>query len=144
MTTIQKSALVRFSALAMYELVNDIERYPEFLPWCTASRVLSRSDAAMEAELDIARGGFAKSFATRNALRRGEEVRMTLLHGPFESLEGVWTFTSLRDDASKIALDLHFELSGVLSSLAFGTVFNQICSTMVNAFSERAKQLYGR
>lgn len=143
MTAIQKSALVRFPAVAMFDLVNDIERYPEFLPWCRASRVLSRTDALVEAELDIARSGFNKSFATRNVLRHGEGIHMSLLRGPFDSLEGVWTFTPLRDDASKIALDLNFELSGVLASLAFGAVFNQICSTMVNAFSERAKQLYG-
>lgn len=143
MTAIQKSALVRFPAVAMYDLVNDIERYPEFLPWCRASRVLSRSDEAVEAELDIARGGFNKCFATRNLLRAGEEMRMTLLRGPFDFLEGVWTFTPLREDASKIALDLRFELSGALANLAFGAVFNQICGTMVSAFSERAKQLYG-
>ncbi|BBL72134.1 type II toxin-antitoxin system RatA family toxin [Methylogaea oryzae] len=143
MTVIQKSALVRFPAAAMYDLVNDIERYPEFLPWCSASRVLSRSPDVVEAELDIARGGFNKSFATRNLLKPGEEMRMTLLRGPFDFLEGVWTFTPLREDASKIALDLRFELSGALASLAFGAVFNQICGTMVSAFSERAKQLYG-
>lgn len=143
MTAIHKSALVRFPAVAMFDLVNDIERYPEFLPWCRASRVLSRADELVEAELDIARSGFNKSFATRNRLKPGQEVHMTLLRGPFESLEGVWTFTPLREDASKIALDLRFELSGALASLAFGAVFNQICNTMVNAFSERAKQLYG-
>jgi ribosome-associated toxin RatA of RatAB toxin-antitoxin module len=143
MTAIQKSALVRFPAGAMFDLVNDIERYPEFLPWCRASRVLSRSSEWVEAELDISRSGFNKSFATRNRLKPGEEVHMTLLRGPFESLEGVWTFTPLREDASKISLDLRFELSGALASLAFGAVFNQICNTMVNAFSERAKQLYG-
>lgn len=143
MTAIQKSALVRFSAHAMYDLVNDIERYPEFLPWCRASRVLSRSHDLVEAELDIARSGFSHSFATRNALRQGEGIHMTLLRGPFDCLEGCWSFTPLRDDASKIALDLRFELSGTLAALAFGAVFNQICNTMVNAFSERAKQLYG-
>lgn len=143
MTAIQKSALVRFSANAMYDLVNDIERYPEFLPWCRASRVLNRTDGLIEAELDIARSGFNHSFATRNVLQHGENIRMTLLRGPFERLEGVWSFTPLREDASKIALDLRFELSGTLAALAFGAVFNQICNTMVNAFSERAKQLYG-
>lgn len=142
MIAIQKSALVRFPAVAMFDLVNDIERYPEFLPWCRASRVLRCSGEWVDAELDIARSGFNKSFATCNQLRPGKEVRMTLLSGPFDSLEGVWTFTPLREDASKIALDLRFELSGTLTSLAFGVVFNQICNSMVNAFSERAKQLY--
>lgn len=143
MTVIQRSALVRVPAATMYDLVNDIDRYPEFLPWCRSSRVFSRSDDAVEAELEIARAGFHKSFATRNLLRPGEEIRMSLLRGPFNSLEGVWTFQALREDASKIALDLSFELSGSLASLAFGAVFNQICDTMVNAFSDRAKQLYG-
>jgi ribosome-associated toxin RatA of RatAB toxin-antitoxin module len=71
-----------------------------------------------------------------------QEIRLSLLEGPFSHLEGVWAFAPLRDDASKISLDLEFEMSGVLSNLAFGAVFNQICETMVSAFCERAKSLY--
>lgn len=143
MTHVQKSALVKFSAQQMFELVDDIEAYPEFLPWCSGSRILSRSDQIVEAELSIAKGGFHKSFATRNRLDNGGRIYMSLLNGPFSSLEGVWDFMPLREDASKISLDLQFEMSGMLAALAFGAVFNQICNTMVSSFTQRAKQVYG-
>lgn len=143
MTIVQKSALVRIPASAMFTLVNDVERYPEFLPWCRSSRILRLLADGMEAEVEVARGGFNQSFATRNLIVHEQEIRMSLLRGPFESLEGVWSFLPLREDASKISLDLHFEMSGRLTSLAFGAVFSQICNTLVSAFSERAKQLHG-
>ncbi|NJD08391.1 MAG: type II toxin-antitoxin system RatA family toxin [Methylococcaceae bacterium] len=142
MAVIRKSSLVRYPAQRMFEIVDDIEAYPQFLPWCAASRILRRAGETVEAELKIARGGFNKSFATRNTVLAPREIRMTLLNGPFQRLDGVWTFIELREDASKISLDLEFEMSGLLSNLAFGAVFGQICDTMVDAFSERAKALY--
>lgn len=143
MTRVQKSALVKFSALQMFELVDNIEAYPEFLPWCSGSRVISRTPEVVEAELSIAKGGFHKSFATRNKLDNGGRIYMTLLNGPFSSLEGVWDFMPLREDASKISLDLEFEMSSMLAAMAFGAVFNQICNTMVSSFTQRARQVYG-
>ncbi|NOT84840.1 MAG: type II toxin-antitoxin system RatA family toxin [Methylococcaceae bacterium] len=143
MTTVEKSALVKFSALQMFQLVEDIESYPEFLPWCSDSRILSRSGNVVEAELIIAKGGFNKSFATRNVSDAGGRISISLLNGPFSYLEGVWDFMPLREDASKISLNLQFEMNGKLAALAFGVVFNQICNTMVGSFTQRAKQLYG-
>lgn len=143
MTHVQKSALVKFSAQQMFDLVDNIEAYPEFLPWCSGSRIISRTEEIVEAELSIAKGGFHKSFATRNRLDNGGRIYMSLLNGPFSSLEGVWDFMPLREDASKISLDLEFEMSGKLAVLAFGAVFNQICNTMVSSFTQRAKQVYG-
>jgi len=127
----------------MLDLVNDIEAYPQFLPWCSDSRIIARvSDDVVEAELMIAKGGFKKSFSTRNQIDRGGRITVSLLDGPFSHLEGVWVFMPLREDASKISLDLEFEMSGMLASLAFGAVFNQICNTMVSSFTQRAKQVY--
>ncbi len=143
MTTVEKSALVKFSALQMFQLVEDVEAYPEFLPWCAGSRILSRSGNVIEAELLIAKGGFNKSFATRNTSDPGGRISISLLNGPFSYLEGVWDFMPLRADASKISLNLQFEMNGKLAALAFGVVFNQICNTMVSSFTQRAKQLYG-
>ena len=143
MTTVEKSALVKFSALQMFKLVEDVEAYPEFLPWCSGSRILSRSGDVLEAELIIAKGGFNKSFATRNQSDAGGRISISLLNGPFSYLEGVWDFMPLREDASKISLNLQFEMNGKLAALAFGVVFNQICNTMVSSFTQRAKQLYG-
>lgn len=142
MTAISKSALVRFPGHLMYELVEDVESYPQFLPWCSASRVLRRSGNVVDAELVIAKAGFHKSFATRNTLQAPDQIRISLLEGPFTHLEGVWNFTPLRQDASKISLDLEFNMAGKLANLAFGTLFNQICNTMVDAFCERAKAVY--
>lgn len=142
MTLVQKSALVKFSAQQMFDLVNDIESYPQFLPWCSGSRILKREDDYVEAELMISKGGFKKSFSTRNRVDQGGKITVSLLDGPFTYLEGVWKFMPLREDASKISLDLEFEMSGKLASLAFGAVFNQICNTMVSSFTNRARQMY--
>lgn len=143
MTVVQKSALVKFSAQQMFDLVNDIEAYPKFLPWCSGSRIIKREDDIVEAELMIAKGGFKKSFSTRNKIEKGRRMTVSLLNGPFSHLDGVWDFIPLREDASKISLDLEFEMSGKLASLAFGAVFNQICNTMVSSFTARAKAVYG-
>ncbi|RLA24475.1 MAG: ubiquinone-binding protein [Gammaproteobacteria bacterium] len=142
MTAVNKSALVKYSAHAMYDIVSDIEAYPQFLPWCTGSRIISRVGNVVEAELQIAKGGFKNSFATRNTNDEGGRITVSLLDGPFSSLDGVWNFMPLREDASKISLDLEFEINGVLANFAFGAVFNQICNTMVTSFTERAKQIY--
>ncbi|MDD2722800.1 MAG: type II toxin-antitoxin system RatA family toxin [Methylovulum sp.] len=142
MTIVQKSALVKYSAKQMFDLVNDIEAYPQFLPWCSDSRILKRNDGVVEAELSISKGGFKKSFSTRNKIDQGGTITVSLLDGPFSYLEGVWNFMPLREDASKISLDLEFEMSSKLASLAFGAVFNQICNTMVSSFTNRAKQVY--
>lgn len=143
MTVVQKSALVKFSAQQMFDLVNNIEDYPKFLPWCSGSRILKREDDMVEAELVISKGGFKKSFSTRNKIVNGRRMTVSLLSGPFSSLEGTWDFIPLREDASKISLNLEFEMSGKLASLAFGAVFNQICNTMVSSFTARAKAVYG-
>lgn len=142
MTRVQKNALVRFPAHLMFEIVDDVVSYPQFLPWCSASRILRRSGDVIDAELVISKAGFNQSFATRNTVLAPQEIRITLLNGPFSHLEGVWTFTPLRADASKIALDLEFEMSGKLANLAFGALFGQICDTMVGAFHELAKALH--
>lgn len=143
MTVVQKSGLVKFSAQQMFDIVNNIEAYPEYLSWCKSSRIISRNDNLVEAELVIAKGGLQKAFATRNTLEYGGRITMNLLDGPFKSLEGRWDFMPLREDASKISLDLEFEVSGKLASITFGSVFHQVCNSMVSSFSDRAKQIYG-
>jgi ribosome-associated toxin RatA of RatAB toxin-antitoxin module len=143
MTLVQKSALVKYSARQMFDLVNDIEAYPKFLPWCSGSRIIKQEGDVVEAELIISKGGFNKSFSTRNTIDEGGRLTVSLLDGPFSHLEGVWNFIPLREDASKISLDLEFEMSGMLTNLAFGAVFNQICNTMVASFTSRAKEVYG-
>jgi ribosome-associated toxin RatA of RatAB toxin-antitoxin module len=142
-TVVQKSALVKYSAQQMYDLVCDIDAYPQFLPWCSGSRILKHEGEVIEAELLIAKGGFKKAFSTRNRVENGSKMTISLLNGPFSYMEGAWNFTPLREDACKISLDLEFEMPGKLANLAFGAVFNQICNTMVSSFTGRAKQVYG-
>ena len=143
MTVVQKSALVKYSAQQMFDLVNDIEAYPKFLPWCSGSRIIRREDDIVEAELLIAKGGFKKAFSTRNKIDNGRSMTVSLLDGPFSFLEGTWDFVPLREDASKISLNMEFEMPGKLASLTFGAIFHQSCNTMVGSFTARAKAVYG-
>ena len=148
MTRIQKSALVPYTAREMYDLVNDSARYPEFLPWCTGARVLKDEVGARTASLDLSKSGVSKSFTTVNHLYPGERIEMRLLEGPFKELAGVWRFAALSQDGReagcKVELDLSFEFSSKLVALAFGSVFSQIASSLVDAFQKRAVQVHGR
>lgn len=142
MRRVNKSALVPYPAADMYALVNAVERYPEFLPWCRSANVLSHTETEMRASLELARGGFHKTFTTRNSLQSGRAIIMTLEHGPFRRLEGRWTFTDLDGDGSKVSLDMEFEfMSGILDLMA-GPVFHEICNSLVDAFIRRAAALH--
>lgn len=141
---IDKSALVMHSAERMFALVDDIARYPEFLPWCAGSEVHERTDAEVLASLDVAKGGVKHRLTTRNRLVSHERIDMTLVDGPFRDLGGCWYFRSLDSNACKVILQLDFEFSGPLSRMTFGPVFNQAASTMVEAFCRRANEIYAQ
>ncbi len=132
-----------YPARALYDLVNDVASYPQFLPWCLAAEVLESNDHLMRATLKVGRAGISQQFTTRNALVPGESITMKLEQGPFSALHGVWQFQALSDKACKITLDLSFEYSGALVKATLGPLFNQAATTMVDAFCQRAKQLYG-
>ncbi|MFV9683545.1 type II toxin-antitoxin system RatA family toxin [Pseudomonas sp. NY15367] len=142
-TRIQRSALLPYPAKALFDLVNDVASYPQFLPWCSASEVLEVSETHMLASLEVAKGGIGQRFVTRNALLPGQRIEMNLQEGPFSSLNGVWEFKALGDKACKISLDLTFDYAGPLVRATLGPLFNQAANTMVDAFCQRAKQLYG-
>ena len=143
MTTINKSALVTHSANDMYKLVDDIEAYPEFLPWCKSTTVLSRTKDEVRASIQIAHSGLNRSFTTCNRNQKNKIIEMRLLEGPFKHLEGFWRFDDIESEGCKVSLDLNFEFSNKLIGLAFGPVFNQIANNLVDAFCNRAKQVYG-
>ena len=144
MSHIKRSALVHYSPAEMYALVNDVASYPEFLPWCRSSAVLSESANEMTARVEIARGALNKTFTTRNTLHRNKKIQIALVDGPFKTLHGAWTFKPLkRDGACKIELDLEYKFDSGLMSIAARPVFNQIANTLVDAFSKRAVQVYG-
>lgn len=143
MPVINRSALVLYSPAEMYSLVNDVDAYPEFLPWCKSARVLSRDEDEVRASLELARGGFEKSFTTCNRLQKNKMIEMRLVEGPFRHLEGFWRFEPLGEQASKVSLDLDFEFSNKLVGLALGPIFNQIANTLVDSFCKRAIDVYG-
>ena len=142
-TRIQRSALLPYPAQALFDLVNDVAGYPRFLPWCSASEVLEVSETHMLASLEVAKGGIGQRFVTRNVLQPGQRIEMNLQEGPFTSLHGVWEFKALGEKACKISLDLTFDYAGPLVRATLGPLFNQAANTMVDAFCQRAKQLYG-
>lgn len=142
MTTIKRSALVAFSARQMFELVNGIEDYPRFLPWCRSSRVLNRTDTEIEASLEIAWSGIHKHFTTRNRLYPYERIDITLVEGPFRHLEGHWRFVALGETGCEVNLDLEFELAGHFLEVLFQPVFHRIANSLVDAFCKRAAEIY--
>lgn len=142
MPTIQRSALVNHSAQAMYNLVNDVESYPEFLPGCKDSKIVEQGPDSMQASLLVAKAGVKQWFTTKNILHPARHIDMQLIDGPFKQLTGGWTFSPLSDEACKIELNLQFEFTSKLTELAFGKIFNALAANMVKAFTERAKQVY--
>ncbi|MEW6989533.1 SRPBCC family protein [Colwelliaceae bacterium 6441] len=143
MPSISRSALVMFSVEQMYQLINDVLAYPEFIPDCGDSKIISQNANEMTAALLVAKGGLKKWFTTQNTLVQNSTVSMTLVDGPFKNLVGSWQLTSLSEDACKISLHLEYEFSSKVFDLAFGRVFNGIANNMVQAFTERAKSVYG-
>ena len=149
MTLISRNALVPYSVEEMYALVDNIETYAEFLPWCrstevTCREVISNELTEVQASIEIARGALNKSFTTFNRLQVNNMIEMQLVKGPFKHLHGFWRFHALKDkSASKISLELEFEFESKLIALAVGPVFNQIANSMVDAFSKRAVEVYG-
>lgn len=142
MPQISRSALVMFSAQQMFDLVNDVSRYPEFLPNCSGAKVLCENNHAMSASVEISKAGLRKWFTTENTLVTGKAIEMKLIDGPFKKLAGGWKFTELDEHACKVSLELDFEFTNKLVELAFGKVFNEVANNMVKAFSLRAKQVY--
>ncbi len=141
MSQISRSLIVPFSTKQMFDLVNDIEKYPLFLPWCPKTEVLESSPSLKKATMHIAKGGFRKSFTTLNKLTPDERIEMRLVQGPFKALEGVWSFESLVEQ-SRVTLHLSFEFNSRLLSLTLGPIFQQIANGMVYTFSSRAHALY--
>jgi len=144
MPDIKRSAIVPYSAKQMYELVNDIRRYPEFIPWCKNATILSENEDEIRAELNFARGALEKAFTTCNRLQKDKMIEIRLINGPFKHLEGFWRFEPLPEgQGCQVLLDLDFEFSNRLLGLAFGPFFTQVANLLVDAFSKRAKEVYG-
>lgn len=142
MPQVSRSALVPFSAKQMYDLVNDVVSYPQFLPGCSGSKVMEQTESSMVASVDVAKAGIKKTFTTKNTLIDAQLIGMNLVDGPFKSLTGGWHFTALDETACKVELKLDFEFTNALVAMAFGKVFQELTNNMVNSFTQRAKQVY--
>ncbi|MCS4505475.1 Persistence and stress-resistance toxin PasT [wastewater metagenome] len=143
MTTVSRSAMVPYSAQAMFELVDDVNAYQRFLPWVKSSRELYRDEDTVEATLVFSKGGFEKSFTTRNRRQPGKMIELRLVEGPFRHLQGYWQFRDLDENACRVSLELEFEFSSRLLGMAFGRVFTQVANTLVESFVQRAREVYG-
>lgn len=144
MKKIARSALLPYSAQRVYDIVNDVDAYPEFLPWCGGAQILqSPNDYEMKASITIAKAGIKQTFSTHNHLVPGQRIEVHLLDGPFKTLRGEWEFKKLDEQACKILFEVEFEVSNGLFNMAVGPVFEQIAGTLVDSFCKRAKQLYG-
>ena len=143
MSSIVRSAIVGYGAARMYALVEDIEAYPDFLPWCQSSRVVERSGAKTIAELSVGIKGLKQSFTTENLNTAGHSIDMRLLQGPFKTFRAAWKFQSLGEAASKIEFSMTHEFSSRLLARALDPLFDHIANTMVDAFIRRAEAVYG-
>lgn len=142
MPDIQRSALLPYSSEQVYELINDVSAYPNYLEGCVGVDIIEHSDSVMEARLDLAKAGIKHSFTTRNQLYPPNKVIMELVDGPFEQFAGAWTVTPLSEHACKISLSLSFTLNNKVLAMATKTLFNPIADNLVNAVVKRAGELY--
>jgi ribosome-associated toxin RatA of RatAB toxin-antitoxin module len=143
MHVLKRNVLVPYSARQMFELVNDIEEYPRFLPWCHQSSILSKTETEVTASLDIAWKGIHKSFTTRNTLTPYNSIVITLITGPLKHMEGTWHFHAIEQHGCKVLLNLEFEFTGNFTDILFQPIFQHIANTLVEAFVKRAAELYG-
>ena len=145
MKTVHKSVLIWYSAEEMFNLVTDVSRYPEFLPWCDHATIVESDENGMKAEIGIAFSGIRQTFTTRNEHVPGREVSMKLLDGPFSRLDGQWKYMPLGEQqrASKVELELNYGFDNAALGALVGPVFDKIAGSMVDAFVKRAEQVYG-
>ncbi len=148
MREVKRSALVPYTPAQMFALVEDFERYPEFLPWASGARLLSREGNEMVGRLELERMGIREYFTTRNVLQAPHQMDMQLVEGPFRTLQGSWRFTEIRDAegqprGTRVELDIRFEFRNAMLELLMGKSFEGSCGSLVDAFTRRARAMYG-
>ncbi len=143
MAEVVKSVLVPYSAEEMFVLVDGVERYPQFLPWCGGTELHLRDEETTEATIHISYLQVKQHFSTRNSKRFPEEMTIRLKSGPFRKLEGSWHFKILSETACKIEFAMHYEFSSALLEKVLGPVFGMVTNSLVDAFVRRAEQIYG-
>jgi ribosome-associated toxin RatA of RatAB toxin-antitoxin module len=142
MQQVERSALVMYTPAQMFALVNDVGKYPDFLPWCTEARVQEVSATEREATLKISRGVLKAEFTTRNTLIPDDEIHMQLLRGPFREFSGLWRFAAIGARGARVQFRVEFEFKNRLTATAFNSVFETLCGSIIEAFVARAQQIY--
>ena len=146
MKNVNKSVLIWYSPEEMFALVADVARYPEFLPWCSHTKVLEQDEHGMTAEVGMAMGALKKSFVTRNVHEGKNKISMRLIKGPFSRLEGHWIFHPVGDGtqrACKVQLQLDYGFDSMALATLIGPIFDRIANSMVDAFIKRVEKVYG-
>ena len=143
MHCVERSVLVSFSASQMFELVADVEKYPDFMPWCGGSSVTERNELGMQASITIALAGLSQTFTTRNRHDYPHKIELELVNGPFSALTGEWVFRPLADDACKVSFTLKYAFSNRALETLVGPIFNRIATSFIDSFSQRAQSIYG-
>lgn len=143
MRRVARSAIVAHGAAQLFALVEDIERYPQFLPWCTETAVKSRTPAVTVATITLGVRGMRQSFTTENSKREPEAIDLRLVEGPFRHFNAAWRFRQLGSDACKVEFSMEYEFSSRALALILQPLFDRLADSMVEAFTKRADQVYG-
>jgi len=142
MRQVERSALVPYTPSQMFALVEDIERYPQFVPWVTGAELIKRTPAEVVGRLEMERSGLKEKFTTRNLLNPPSAMDLKLVDGPFKLLEGRWSFEPIADRGTRIGLSIRFEFANPMLSLLLSKSFEKSCSELVDAFVARARSVY--
>ena len=143
MASIKRSALVQYSADQMFDLVNDIEKYPDFMLGCVEAVVIDRDDESIVGKLKLSRAGITQEFTTKNLLKRPNSIEMQLVEGKFKTFSAQWSFDVLSDDACKVALSMDFEFDSFFIDIAAEKLLMSSANSLVDAIVIRAKETYG-
>lgn len=143
MREVNRTARVPFTPAQMFALVDDVERYPEFVPWVAGAQLLDRRENEVTARLEMERAGVREKFTTRNTLQPPNLIQLTLIEGPFKLLDGRWSFDSIQDRGTRIGLSIRFEFANPLTALLLSRSFEKSCAELVDAFVARARKVYG-
>ena len=143
MHSVERSVLVLHSASQMFDLVADVEKYPQFMPWCGGATVSAHDAHGMQASITISLAGIKQTFTTRNKHQYPSCIELELVDGPFSVLTGKWEFISLSQDACKVLFTLNYQFSNRTLETLVGPIFNRIASSFIDSFTQRAQVCYG-
>lgn len=142
MAQVKKTVIINHSAGEMFLLVDDVLKYPEFLPWCGGVDLIKQDEKSTIATLHIAYHGLHQKFTTENAKNFPSAMNIQLKDGPFKHLDGTWQFIPLNDEACKIEFSLNYEFANQFLEKIIAPVFNHIANTFVDGFVVRADKIY--